>query len=70
MSLWVPIATPPPLTDTRWLVQVGTKLSIAVFWFATKNKVYAIDAVCPHSGGPLHLGDLEDLGGGDEAGIV
>ncbi|KAL2915096.1 hypothetical protein HK105_205420 [Polyrhizophydium stewartii] len=25
--------------------------------------VHAIEATCPHSGGPLHLGDIEDLGG-------
>ena len=28
------------------------------------HRYYAIDAVCPHSGGPLHLADVEEWSGG------
>ncbi|XP_048729536.1 Rieske domain-containing protein-like isoform X2 [Ostrea edulis] len=34
---------------------------IAVFRY--HNKVYAIKEKCPHLGGPLHLGDIEELPG-------
>lgn len=27
-----------------------------------KGTVYALDEMCPHMGGPLHLGDIEELG--------
>ncbi|XP_061167888.1 Rieske domain-containing protein-like [Saccostrea echinata] len=34
---------------------------IAIFRY--HNKVYAIKEKCPHLGGPLHLGDIEELPG-------
>ncbi|KAK6972740.1 Rieske domain-containing protein [Biomphalaria glabrata] len=30
--------------------------------FRIGNSVYAIQSVCPHAGGPLHLADIEDIG--------
>ncbi|XP_077994213.1 3-phenylpropionate/cinnamic acid dioxygenase ferredoxin subunit-like [Glandiceps talaboti] len=40
------------------LVQInGQKIAI----FRHGNKVYAINEKCPHAGGPLHMGDIEDL---------
>ena len=35
---------------------------IAVFCFPP-NRFYAIDCTCPHEGGPLDVGDIEDLDG-------
>ncbi|XP_067655491.1 Rieske domain-containing protein-like [Haliotis asinina] len=32
--------------------------------FRYHRQVYAIRERCPHAGGPLHLGDIEDLPGG------
>lgn len=32
--------------------------------FRYKNRVYAVKDECPHAGGPLHLGEIEDLGEG------
>ncbi|XP_020915072.1 uncharacterized protein LOC110252585 isoform X1 [Exaiptasia diaphana] len=37
--------------------------NIAIFSVGTKGTLYAIDTVCPHEGGPLELGDIEDLDG-------
>ncbi|CAL1530426.1 unnamed protein product [Lymnaea stagnalis] len=37
--------------------------SIALFRLG--NKVYAIQALCPHAGGPLHMGDIEDFSPGE-----
>ncbi|XP_003389228.1 PREDICTED: uncharacterized protein LOC100634203 [Amphimedon queenslandica] len=34
---------------------------LAVFY--VRNKLYCIDKKCPHAGGPLHLGDIEDWTG-------
>eukprot|EP00287_Rhodomonas_sp_CCMP768_P019179 CAMPEP_0202813566 /NCGR_PEP_ID=MMETSP1389-20130828/4891_1 /ASSEMBLY_ACC=CAM_ASM_000865 /TAXON_ID=302021 /ORGANISM="Rhodomonas sp., Strain CCMP768" /LENGTH=90 /DNA_ID=CAMNT_0049485175 /DNA_START=180 /DNA_END=452 /DNA_ORIENTATION=- len=36
-------------------------MSIAVFLI--EGKTWAIDATCPHQGGKLELGDIEDGGG-------
>ncbi|GAB1598367.1 Rieske domain-containing protein-like [Argonauta hians] len=32
--------------------------------FKHKNNIYAIDDKCPHSGGPLHMGDIEEMPNG------
>ncbi|KAK3737003.1 hypothetical protein QZH41_018398 [Actinostola sp. cb2023] len=37
--------------------------NIAVFSVGPEQTLYAIDTVCPHEGGPLELGDIEDLDG-------
>ncbi|GLD93077.1 hypothetical protein PINS_up001669 [Pythium insidiosum] len=37
----------------------GTPVAI----FKHKSTLYAINDVCPHQGGSLHLGDIEDIGG-------
>lgn len=44
---------------TGRLVTVN-KQKIALFKY--KGNVYAVDETCPHMGGPLHLGDIEELG--------
>lgn len=45
---------------------VGRKLElngkeIALFRYA--DRIYAVEEACPHMGGPLHLGDIEDIDG-------
>ena len=35
--------------------------------FRVGQELFAVDRACPHRGGPLHLGDIEDLG--DEGGF-
>ncbi|XP_070561151.1 Rieske domain-containing protein-like isoform X1 [Ptychodera flava] len=37
----------------------GQKIAI----FRHGDKVYAINEKCPHAGGPLHMGDIEDMPG-------
>ncbi|GAB6020760.1 hypothetical protein CHUAL_003419 [Chamberlinius hualienensis] len=37
-------------------------VSLALFRYG--DNVYAIQSRCPHAGGPLHLGDIEDIGQG------
>lgn len=44
---------------TGRLVTVNNQ-KIALLKF--KGTVYAVDEMCPHMGGPLHLGDIEELG--------
>lgn len=44
----------------RSLIRAGQR-NIAVY--SHKGKFYAIDNACYHHGGPLHNGDIEDLGG-------
>lgn len=44
---------------TGRLVTVNNQ-KIALLKF--KGTVYAVDELCPHMGGPLHLGDIEELG--------
>jgi len=44
---------------TGRLVMVNQQ-KIALFKY--KGTVYAVDEMCPHMGGPLHLGDIEELG--------
>ncbi|KAI8805554.1 hypothetical protein BJ742DRAFT_775041 [Cladochytrium replicatum] len=39
--------------------------SLAVARHSENGPLFAFDNVCPHSGGPLHLGDIEDSGDGD-----
>eukprot|EP00744_Colponema_vietnamica_P015132 GILI01021210.1.p1 GENE.GILI01021210.1~~GILI01021210.1.p1 ORF type:complete len:626 (-),score=115.74 GILI01021210.1:133-2010(-) len=46
--------------DARMIVRAGPR-NIAVFLH--KGTFYAIDNACYHHGGPLHNGDIEDLGG-------
>ncbi|XP_033126205.1 uncharacterized protein HI_0077-like [Anneissia japonica] len=36
---------------------------VMVVFHKEKNKFYAMDATCPHEGGPLDLGDIEDVDG-------
>ncbi|KAK8748950.1 hypothetical protein OTU49_015611 [Cherax quadricarinatus] len=43
---------------TGCLVKVNEQ-EVALFRFG--NVVYAISEHCPHSGGPLHIGDIESL---------
>ncbi|XP_078346591.1 Rieske domain-containing protein-like [Oculina patagonica] len=44
---------------TGRLVTVNNQ-KIALFKY--KGTVYAVDEMCPHMGGPLHIGDIEELG--------
>lgn len=46
--------------DSRFLVKHGAR-NIAVI--AYKSKFYAVDNACYHHGGPLLMGDIEDVGG-------
>ncbi|XP_071942095.1 uncharacterized protein HI_0077-like [Antedon mediterranea] len=34
---------------------------IMVVYYKQENRFYAMDATCPHEGGPLDLGDIEDI---------
>ena len=36
---------------------------IALFYIEEEEKFYAMDCSCPHEGGPLDVGDIEDLDG-------
>ncbi|OWF41668.1 Rieske domain-containing protein-like [Mizuhopecten yessoensis] len=38
------------------------KMKIALFRHG--ERVFAVDEKCPHAGGPLHLGDIEEIPGG------
>ncbi|KAL8584816.1 hypothetical protein ACOMHN_037521 [Nucella lapillus] len=61
-------ATPSPLVSTEgqvgqrtqkgYLVCVNDQL---IALFKVQGRVYAIDDTCPHAGGPLSMGDIEDL---------
>lgn len=42
----------------RLIVVNKEKISL----FKYRGTVYAVDEICPHTGGPLHLGDIEELG--------
>ena len=58
MAELVPVARLSQLQQTmRQTVEVNGKL-IALFWH--HERVYAIDGVCPHMGGPLSEGALEE----------
>lgn len=46
--------------DSRLLVKYGQR-SIAVIYY--KNRFFAMDNACYHHGGPLLMGDIEDVGG-------
>ncbi|KAJ3035841.1 hypothetical protein HDV00_003376 [Rhizophlyctis rosea] len=46
--------------------QVEPRLIETVLVGSEADNVYrCVEAVCPHSGGPLHLGDIEDVASGD-----
>ncbi|KAJ8036135.1 Rieske domain-containing protein [Holothuria leucospilota] len=45
---------------TRLLSEDGEDMVIV---FVAPDKFYAMDASCPHAGGPMNLGDIEDIGG-------
>ena len=49
-------------TDNNWKHAIRVELDgrppLAIFW--VRGKFYALDADCPHLGGPLELGDVED----------
>ena len=58
MPQWVKVAKKSEIPeDTGKLVQAGGK-DIALF--QREGKVYALYAVCPHQGGPLDEGGLEE----------
>lgn len=41
------------------------KMNLEILLIRWNSTVYALDEICPHSGGPLHLGDIEDLESGE-----
>jgi uncharacterized ferritin-like protein (DUF455 family)/nitrite reductase/ring-hydroxylating ferredoxin subunit len=43
----------------RWLVELITTKIVVL---KDQETIRAMEAICPHSGGPLHLGDMEDMG--------
>jgi nitrite reductase/ring-hydroxylating ferredoxin subunit len=54
-------------TQVRWKLKVHIKYGdfksekdILLICFPGPE-IYAVDSICPHSGGPLHVGDIEDL---------
>ena len=47
--------------EKNGLLVTANETEIALFRFGI-DTVYAINRRCPHKGGPLHLGDIEDLG--------
>jgi uncharacterized ferritin-like protein (DUF455 family)/nitrite reductase/ring-hydroxylating ferredoxin subunit len=53
------VTTVEKLEDQRCLVQVKNSKIIVL---KHEGQFLAMDAICPHSGGPLYLGDIEDLG--------
>lgn len=53
-------------TQTQHGTELGRKVElnaqqIAVFKY--RNRIYAVQDSCPHMGGPLHLGDIEEIDG-------
>ncbi|XP_076450033.1 uncharacterized protein LOC143286378 [Babylonia areolata] len=48
-------------TDKGYLISLNDHL---ISLFRVEGKVYAVQDSCPHAGGPLSLGDIEDLPGG------
>ncbi|XP_032236727.1 Rieske domain-containing protein [Nematostella vectensis] len=42
--------------------KVATVNGKRIALFKHRGQVYAMDEHCPHMGGPLHLGDIEELG--------
>jgi len=48
----------PVKTQTGHLIRVN-EVDLALFRY--KDGVYAVNEKCPHAGGPLHLGDIEEL---------
>jgi len=47
--------------EKNGLEVTANETKIALFRFGV-DTIYAINRRCPHKGGPLHLGDIEDLG--------
>ena len=47
--------------EKNGLLVTANETQIALFRFGI-DTVYAINKRCPHKGGPLHMGDIEDLG--------
>lgn len=41
----------------------GPERDVAIIHDAARDVFYAMDACCPHQGGPLNEGDIEDIGG-------
>ena len=53
-------------TRKKSSTHVGHKVELngrAIALFLYKQELFAVDAKCPHMGGPLHQGDIEDIGG-------
>ena len=52
------------LQKSRILVKVdiGEKRLLELVILSTPQGLVCIDSICPHSGGPLYLGDIEDIG--------
>ncbi|XP_029639389.1 Rieske domain-containing protein-like [Octopus sinensis] len=49
-------------SDTKGALVNCNEKSVALF--KHKDTIYAIDDKCPHSGGPLHMGDIEEMPNG------
>ena len=55
-TIKVTLATPPP--DGKSIRVIAEGMPIAVFRLG--NRLFAIDAICTHAGGPLDQGTLSD----------
>ncbi|KAH3888089.1 hypothetical protein DPMN_012114 [Dreissena polymorpha] len=53
-----------PLNGNQSTGTMVTSNSVDIALFRYKSSVFAIKEECPHAGGPLHLGEIEDLGEG------
>ncbi|KAK7475251.1 hypothetical protein BaRGS_00033482 [Batillaria attramentaria] len=54
-------SNPRDQKDGKSVVVTCNEVSIALF--RVDDKVYAVQSQCPHAGGPLHMGDIEELPG-------